>query len=133
MSDTKQDEVTIETITLKMLPLAIRRALAESSVADMIRDVRRVEMYGAAIGMQCAYEIRAFVWAQEKESREIRYPADWWQAFKARWFPRWARRCWPVRHTRWRCRVCAMYPSLRLSPKEEHIAVTKIRMEEVGE
>jgi len=26
-------------------------------------------------------------------------PADWWSAFKARWFPAWARRRWPSRVT----------------------------------
>lgn len=26
------------------------------------------------------------------------WPADWWQAFKFRWFPRWAKRRW---HVRW--------------------------------
>lgn len=25
------------------------------------------------------------------------WPADWWQAVKARWFPQWALRRWPVR------------------------------------
>lgn len=25
------------------------------------------------------------------------YPADWWQAFKARWFPGWALSRWPVK------------------------------------
>lgn len=24
------------------------------------------------------------------------YPKDWWQAFKERWFPKWALRRWPV-------------------------------------
>lgn len=29
-----------------------------------------------------------------------KYPADWWQAFKERWFPKWAKRKWPVRYSR---------------------------------
>ncbi len=29
-------------------------------------------------------------------SRELRYPADWWQAFKDRWFPEWALKRWPI-------------------------------------
>lgn len=32
-----------------------------------------------------------------QEDREISYPADWWQAFKFRWFPEWALRRWPVK------------------------------------
>lgn len=26
------------------------------------------------------------------------WPADWWQAFKERWFPNWVLRRWPVRY-----------------------------------
>lgn len=28
--------------------------------------------------------------------REFRCPADWWEAFKDRWFPKWALKRWPV-------------------------------------
>lgn len=122
------DAAKIHTETLEMLRMWIRRALADSSVEDMIRDVQLVEMYGTAIGKQCAYEIESFVWAQEKESREISYPADWWQAFRDRWFPRWAKRRWPVRYAKWQCKVYATYPSLRIAPREGHIAITKMRM-----
>jgi hypothetical protein len=26
------------------------------------------------------------------------WPADWWQAFRERWFPKWWLKCWPVLH-----------------------------------
>jgi len=26
----------------------------------------------------------------------VEYPKDWWQAFKDRWFPLWAKKRWPV-------------------------------------
>jgi len=29
---------------------------------------------------------------------EYQWPATWWDAFKERWFPAWAKRRWPVRH-----------------------------------
>ena len=29
------------------------------------------------------------------------YPRDWWQAFKARWFPRWLKRLTPVDMEHW--------------------------------
>lgn len=45
----------------------------------------------------------------------ISYPADWWQAFKDRWFPRWAKGRWPVRQTR--INVVDVYPSI---PIPEH-------------
>ncbi len=34
-----------------------------------------------------------------KEECIAEYPADWWQAFKERFFPAWAKRRWPVKTT----------------------------------
>ena len=30
---------------------------------------------------------------------DVQWPADWWQHFKERWFPKWALRRFPVRYT----------------------------------
>ncbi len=35
---------------------------------------------------------------QESPELEERWPADWWQAFRERWFPAWWLRRWPVRY-----------------------------------
>ncbi len=42
--------------------------------------------------------LRAYVYAMPKETIEIhlKYPDDWWQAFRERWFPDWWLRRWPV-------------------------------------
>ena len=34
------------------------------------------------------------------ELPEFTYPLDWWQALKARWFPAWALKRWPVQMKR---------------------------------
>jgi len=34
--------------------------------------------------------------AKERISVHKRWPKDWWQAFKDRWFPAWALKRWPV-------------------------------------
>ena len=31
---------------------------------------------------------------------DIEYPADWWQAFKERWFPQWMINRWPIKYKR---------------------------------
>jgi hypothetical protein len=41
---------------------------------------------------------------------EIKYPLDWWEAFKGRWFPVWALRRWPVRFNTWKLDI--HYPKL---------------------
>lgn len=45
--------------------------------------------------------MRGYVWAEEIQddtaSLTVEWPATVWQAFKDRWFPRWALRRWPVK------------------------------------
>lgn len=48
------------------------------------------------------------IYAQQLETLE--YPATWWDAFKARWFPCWILRHFPVEFTRWEAK--ALYPRL---------------------
>ncbi len=45
------------------------------------------------------YSIRTFILAEEmyRVDRTVSYPADWWQAFKQRWFPARMKRRWPVK------------------------------------
>lgn len=47
------------------------------------------------------YEARLCKWllGTPKESEQVSYPTTWWDAFKARWFPRWLRRFFPVAMT----------------------------------
>lgn len=35
---------------------------------------------------------------RERIDIEERWPSDWWQAFKDRWFPAWALKRWPVQY-----------------------------------
>jgi len=38
------------------------------------------------------------IWIDEQGA--IRFPADWWQALKLRWFPGWLQRSYPVIYTK---------------------------------
>jgi hypothetical protein len=69
------------------------------------------------------FEVRGFVWAEKKSAKEFNYefPADWWQAFKARWFPAWAKKRWPVQMQKIHIDVKAIYPEFRPAmPQEQY-------------
>ncbi len=42
-------------------------------------------------------QIRGAVWGENKTGKTVKYPADWKQAFKLRWFPEWALRRHPAK------------------------------------
>ena len=77
-----------------------------------------MEIYIAVEEMQrfpehIGYRIRGYVWSQDAGRKEhFQYPADWWQAFKERWFPEWLLKKYPVRYTHKEFLVKATYPDL---------------------
>jgi hypothetical protein len=50
---------------------------------------------------------------------DIKYPADWKQAFKERWFPQWLLKKYPVKYKQFE--VKALYPYLSIPPHQEHL------------
>lgn len=55
--------------------------------------------------------------------QEVRFPADWWQAFKERWFRGWLLERFPVKYTVVYITVDAVYPELHKKikmPDEPH-------------
>jgi hypothetical protein len=44
--------------------------------------------------------------------KEHSYPRTWWDAFKERWFPKWAKRRWPVDYRRVKISGEIIYPDL---------------------
>ncbi len=60
------------------------RALRDHASSDLI--------------MRCVSEMAGRKTTISKR-QEIAVPTDWWQHFKARWFPRWALARWPVKQT----------------------------------
>ncbi len=79
-------EVTLTKIKVGMAKVIDERLLldAQFNIARLLSDQFRAELVGYLLG-------------EDIQRKEVSYPADWWQAFKDRWFPTWARRRWPVR------------------------------------
>ncbi len=55
-------------------------------------------------------QLRAHIWGEHVDTVELKHPADWWQAFRERWFPkRWLKKH-PVQYTRKVVDLRAVYP-----------------------
>lgn len=52
------------------------------------------------------------VFGETLEEIEVQYPADWWQALRERWFPKWWLRRWPVQYTVRTMKAEAVYPKV---------------------
>jgi len=67
-------------------------------------------------------EVHAYIWAEDMGRYEMQYPADWWQAFKERWLPAWAKARWPVKWTVEVVDIKALYPNFKYAvPNGKHV------------
>jgi hypothetical protein len=52
----------------------------------------------------------------ESTFKTISYPETWWDAFKERWFPRWAMARWPVTLTKIEIEKAFAFPNIEAPP-----------------
>lgn len=92
---------------------------AEAYVQDYVYasaleiEVLRRELLGSTLW------ILQRVVTQPLERISVTYPKTWWDALKARWFPRWAKERWPVAYVTAILEAKALYPKIAL-PDHEH-------------
>jgi hypothetical protein len=73
----------------------------------------------AVLNEMVVAKVRGFVLGRTLERQQVSFPSDWWQSFKARWFPRWAKRRWPVQFETIIIEAKALYPEANIAvPKE---------------
>lgn len=72
----------------------------------------RINTYLNPVCDEVAIQIRALIYGEKLDTKLVEYPADWWQAFKAQYFPRWALKRWPVKNKVIRFEIDAIYPNV---------------------
>ena len=75
--------------------------------------------------------LRGYLLGEVVQHEEISYPRDWWEAFKERWFPKWAKIKWPVQYRKTVMDAKAIYPDFQPSlPNERHfIKISKYSLD----
>lgn len=74
---------------------------ASKAELEMIGQTLTVDEYYNLHAQAAIRTFKAFFYGHPNGGRvkaETQWPADWWQAFKDRWFPAWALKLWPVEY-----------------------------------
>ena len=109
----------LKCVVLKSIP----DALHDKMVADGVRcDISDQYQF---VADEMLIRLVAEVTAQRITLPAIRYPTDWKEAVKKRFFPKWALKRWPVRYTVEEFDVKVIYPMIAL-PKERHNIIADI-------
>ena len=114
----------VETINLEAMRI-VQAQLVDEEHESCGMDIqavmeRRYDMFHAMM-----LTLKATVAGKKVDSKEVRYPKDWWQAFKARWFHKRLLKKFPVQETVVLMEASAYYPGIVI-PK--HAAFVQVRV-----
>lgn len=59
-------------------------------------------------------ELKAYTAVLYHPDLSVKYPENWWQAFKEQYFPKWALQKWPVKYTIKTFRAVEFHPEIYL-------------------
>jgi len=80
---------------------------------EIARDVD-VDLWQDFAFDQLVWAVTSQFAAQKIGESTVTYPADWWQAFKDRWFPGWALKRWPVKFRTFDMTAYQTYPEIKI-------------------
>ena len=109
----------IETIALERMQHAVQAHLSQEALMDSLNIVSYIDIISKDLCMSMRYSLLG------RSMDEIKYPTDWKQAFKERWFPKWLLKKYPVKYRI--INVKEYYPKIAI-PKHEHF----VRFERSG-
>lgn len=116
------DIVTYRTIRLDKIRLGLSFCVSKLALMD-------AEVQTEFIDNIIHYQLRGFLWGEKAGRYSFRAPADWWQAVRERWWPRFVLVRWPVKYRDEVIEVTAIYPDLKISMPEEAKALVIQRLE----
>ena len=114
---TDKIDLAFTSIRLEKIRVGAEIELGERMLMDT-----SIEVLDDLIVRHFALSLRGYLWGEKTPEKTIRYPRDWWEALKERWFPQWALKRWPVRYATHHIQFNVMYPEFKYAlPKEEKI------------
>jgi hypothetical protein len=115
-----EEYVPFDTIELESFRYAISKAI--SNKLAMEADIRFLQDYFVD---QTVMTIVQTIYGKQILEYHDKYPLDWWQAFKERWYPTWAKEKWPVKYKYIDYDVRELLPTINIPRHPSHI-VTKL-------
>lgn len=89
---------------------------------SIIQDLSGAEWYSHVEFMkhELILGIRGYIWGKHKTLDTARWPRDWWESFKERWFPKLLLKKFPVIYTEKTYDAYAIFPNLKLEMPGQH-------------
>lgn len=85
---------------------------AELALSDELINAKGTYWFDEANELLC-FQVRGFILSEHLDSVSVKYPKDWWQAFKEKFFTKWLLKKYPVQYTKRVFDVKVLYPNYR--------------------
>ena len=111
---------SIKQIELERMHFAFMQYIREE-MAEIFAILAKVSMEqpGQYFADGIVLRVRQDILGREIERIECRYPADWWQAVKERFAPKFILNRWPVKYIKHYVDVNVIYPNYRPALKDQ--------------
>lgn len=126
------DNPVFTSVQLERMTFAVQQYITEELAADFA-NAPQVKLHSHVDFMVggMVVELRQHIYGRIAEQEEVKYPADWWEAFKGRWFPAWAKERWPVRYRWITLTARELYPMVKMPRHKHAIVIQKVDHGEV--
>ena len=109
----------METVTLERMKFAALMYISEELAKDFaIEPQVTISSHTSFMYDQIIMRIRQDIFGKQLDKVEIRYPADWWQSFKKRFFPDWLLSRYPVNEEIKIIDIILLYPTVNVPGHE---------------
>lgn len=105
------DDLGITHIELEQYRAVASQAMSREFAEAADLEVARNQFMDALV-----FRLTQTIWGRKVGERLVRWPADWWQAVKERWFPGWALRRWPVEYAWATIEARDLFPAVVVPP-----------------
>ncbi len=108
-----------EEVVLEKIQIAVTRIIPR----DLLQHQELVVSMADPWGEELAIRLQGFIWGRSLQPVEYSWPKDWWEHFKERWFPIWAKHRWPVRRRHIKVEWKEVYPNFRAALRSQTVSV----------
>ena len=103
----------IKQIVLDKIPISVRQTMSPVLLNNLDLEIFTDKLVGRI------FQLNSFVLGEIIDDVYCRYPENWWQAFRERFFPAWWLKKYPVRYVERNINVYRTYPFFNLSIPED--------------
>lgn len=115
-----------EEILLEKFEIGVSKEIGKASL--LLNSEIYIEDLSRNLGRSIVVQLRGFLWSEKLKSSFVRYPSDWWEHFKQRWFPNFLLKKYPVKETVHEFSASIVYPDYKPSiPNERHILKVAVK------